>query len=185
MTSSEADGGAADLDARLRAFTDEARAAAGADARRREASLRHQASEEGTVAGVLLDLAERDQLLSVTTAGGRTLRGVIRTIGADFVGLRAPGGEGAMVPTASITAIRTEPQAAPTVGDRAVHIGSSLRVVLSDLATERPWVSVHTVTDEGVAGTLWSVGQDVLAVRAAAATTTYVPMAMVGDVVLP
>lgn len=185
VTPTEADGGSASFDADLRDLTDEQRAAAAADARRREHWLHLQATDEGTFGGVLLDLGEREQSLAVSTRTGRTLRGVIRTIGTDFVGLRSPGGEGALVPLGAITVIRPEPGSAPTVGDRLVRMDASLATVLRDLAAERPWVSLHTVANDGLAGELRSVGQDLLVLRSHTGENTYVPLATVGDVVLP
>lgn len=185
MGTSSAGGGDDGLDAELRRFTDDARASASADARRREASLRRQAAEEGTMAGVLLDLAERDQLVSLVTVAGRTLRGLIRTVGVDFVGLRGPAGEGSLVPMASITAVRTEPDAGPSVGDRVVEVDSPLRGVLADLATQRPWVAVHTRAADSMSGQLSGVGRDVLSVRGENANTIYVPLTAIADIVLP
>lgn len=180
-----ADGDADPLDAPLRDLTDRQRADDAAEARRRGRWLRRQAEEEGSLAGVLLDLGERDQAIALSTVTGRTLRGVIRTIGADFVGLRGPGGEGSLVPLLALTAIRTEPGATGTVGDRVVAVDTSLGAVLADLAADRPWVALHTVAGEGVAGELLSAGTDVLRVRSPAGATTYVPLATLADVVLP
>lgn len=174
-----------ELATELQRLTDDERAATSADARRREASLRRQAAEEGTLLGVLLDLAERDQALSLVTVTGRTLRGLIRTVGADFVGLRGPAGEGALVPTTAITAVRTEPQAGPTVGDRVVEVDSPMRNVLADLAAKRPWVAVHTIAGDSMSGHLISIGRDVLSIRVENASTGYVPLTAVADIVLP
>lgn len=185
MTPSPADWGSDRFDSDLRALTDLQRANDAADQRRREHWLRQQSAEEGTFAGVLLDLGEREQLLALSTATGRTLRGVIRTIGTDFVGLRSPTGEGALVPLRTITAIRPEPGSGPTVGDRVVQVDASLSNVLSNLATERPWVSVHTLCGTGLAGELRAVGQDLLVLRSGAEGTTYVPIGTVSDVALP
>ena len=60
MTPSPADWGSDRFDSDLRALTDLQRANDAADQRRREHWLRQQSAEEGTFAGVLLDLGERD-----------------------------------------------------------------------------------------------------------------------------
>lgn len=185
MTPTEADGGSASFDADLRNLTDDERAAAAADARRRQHWLHQQAADEGSLGGVLLDLGERKQLVALSTAGGRTVRGVIATMGTDFVGLRSPGSERVLVPLAAITAIRPEPGTTPTVGDRLVHVDASIGAVLHGLAAERPWVSLHTAAEDGAAGELRSVGQDVLVLRSLAGEATYVPLATVTDVVVP
>ncbi|CAN5228477.1 hypothetical protein BH20ACT3_BH20ACT3_03650 [soil metagenome] len=173
------------VDREIRDLTDQQRAADAAEARRREHWLRLQASEEGTFDGVLLDLGEREQLLAVSTVTGRVLRGVVRTIGVDFVGLRAPSGEGALVPLRSLTTVRPEPGSRPTVGDRLVQMDASLASVLSNLAPERPWMSVHTLGGDGFAGALQGVGQDLLVLKGPSGDETYVPLYAIGDVMLP
>ncbi len=183
----EPPGGSDHLDADLRELTDHQRAASAVEARRREHWLRRQATDEGSFGGVLVDLAEHDRLLAVSTVTGRTLRGVIRTIGADFVGLRSSAGESTLVPHRAVTAIRAEPSSAATVGDtseRAERVEASLAAVLQDLAGERPWVSAHTVDGDGVAGELRGVGQDLLLLRSPVGDITYVPLVAVTDVVL-
>lgn len=173
------------VDARIREFTDEQRAADAAEARRREHWLRRQASEEGTFDGVLLDLGEREQLLAVSTVTGRVLRGVVRTIGGDFLGLRAPSGEGALVPLRSVTTVRPEPGSRPTVGDRLVQMDATLISVLANLATQRPQTSLHTLGGEGFTGLLHSVGQDLLVLQGPSGEETYVPMVALADVMFP
>lgn len=184
MAPGPADGGHGDLDAGLRDLTDHQRAREAADERRRAHWLHQQSADEGTFAGVLLDLGEREVALAVSTVGGRTLRGVVRTVGADFVGLRAPGGEGGLVPLGAIVAVRPEPGTAASVGDRVVEVDAALASVLATLAGERPWVSLHTRSGQGFAGELRSVGRDLLTVHGTTGPT-YVPLATVSDVALP
>lgn len=185
MTPTEADDGPATFDADLRNLTDDERAAAAAGARRRQHWLHQQATDEGSLGGVLLDLGERKQLVALSTTGGRTLRGVVATMGTDFVGVRSPGGESVLVPFAAITAIRPEPGTTPTVGDRLVRVDASLATVLHGLAAQRPWVSLHAGSEDGAAGELRSVGRDVLVLRSLAGESTYVPLASVSDVMVP
>ncbi len=176
--------GSEDLDRALLGLTDDARAEAHARTRRLTGSLRRQAEEEGTVAGVLLDLAERHEHLVLSTAGGRTLRGTIAIIGADFVALRSPAGVRTYVPTGRIASVRTEPVVARTVGDRVVQVAETLRGHLGTSAEERQWVSVHSLSTETVSGTLLAVGQDLLTVRSDQGTTTYLPTALIDDLTL-
>lgn len=172
-------------DADLRVITDEQRAADAAAQRRREHWLLRQAGEAGTFEGVLVDLGEREQLLALSTTTGRVLRGVIRTIGADFVGLRAPSGEGALVPLAAITVARPEPGSRPSVGDRLVQVDTTLLGVLANLASERPWVSLHSLGGETIAGHLREVGRDQVVLRTSADLDAYVPVQAISDVALP
>lgn len=174
-----------DLDARIQALTDEERASEHATLRRTEATLRQQAEAEGTMGGVLVDLAERGVPVAIATLGGRTLRGSIHTLGLDYLGLRATGGEEVVVAMAALSTVRTEPDAARTVGDRVSRPAATLQVALAALTETHPTVSVLTVGSDGIAGRLWQVGQDLLTIRADAGVMTYVPLTMVSDVVLP
>lgn len=174
-----------DLDARIRDVTDEERASEHAALRRVEATLRHQAEAEGTMGGVLVDLAERGVSVAIATVGGRTLRGTIHTLGLDYVGLRATGGEQVVIALAALSTVRTEPAAVRTVGDRVDRRAATLQSALATLAERRPWVSVLSVSSDGTTGRLWHVGQDVLTIRADGGAVTYAPIAMVSDIVLP
>ncbi|CAN5733752.1 hypothetical protein BH10ACT1_BH10ACT1_00510 [soil metagenome] len=185
MTPTEADGGSDGFEADVRSLTDQQRAADAADARRREHSLRAQAAEDGTFAGVLVDLAERGQQLAVSTLAGRVVRGVVHAVGADFVALRSPGGEEGLVPLDAVTAVRAEPGSTPTVGDRAVQVLATLAGSLAELAVDRPWISLHTRQGEAVVGQLRRAGRDVLSVRTDGGATTYLPLANLNDVVVP
>jgi hypothetical protein len=185
MAPSDLDHGADPFDAELQRLTDHQRRAEAADARRREHWLRHQAAEDGTFAGVLLDLAERRRLVALCTVTGRVVRGTVRTVGADFVSVRATGGERSLLPLRAITSIRAEPGASPTVGDRAVEVDTSFTAVLGDLASERPSVSLHTFDGEGIAGNLRSAGRDLVTLRSdPGGTTFYVPLAAVSEITL-
>ncbi len=121
----------------------------------------------------------------MSTAGGHTLDGVIRTLGADFLGLRSRVGAGAFVPLAAITAIRQESGSVPSVGDRVVQVEERLSTVLVSLARERPWVSLHTNTGDHLVGELRTVGTDLLHLRTEAGGVAYVPLLALADLVLP
>lgn len=171
-------------DAALQGMIDRQRRADAAGERRREHWLRQQSREEGSFSGVLTDLGERGELVAVATVARRTLHGVVRTVGIDFVGLRGRSNEVVLVPLDAITAIRAEPGGRPTVGDREVEGGGSLDVALSDLAAERPRVVVHTWGGETSAGDLWSVGRDLVVLRGASTGHVYVPLDAINDVTL-
>ncbi len=185
MAPDTADPGHEPTDAELRRLTDDERRRSAVDARRDGHTLRQQAREEGSFRGVLLDLGERDLLVAVATATGRTIRGAIRSVGFDFVGIRSSSGEEALVPIASLTSVQAEPGSRPSVGDRRVALDATLDVTLAGLAPDRPRVSVHTLDGRTVTDHLDAVGRDVLALRAGpAGGTTYVPLHAVGDVTL-
>lgn len=163
------------LETELRELTDRQRVSDAAESRRREAFLRRQAAESGTFAGVLRDLGERQALVVVSTADRRQLRGLIRTIGTDFVSLRTPGVGAYLVMLGAITAVRAEPDATASIGDRVVQVGASLGAVLAELVADHPAITVHTLAGDHVEGELRSGGLDVVSLRTGDATT-YVPL---------
>lgn len=170
-------------DALLR-LTDDQRVADAVQARRREQSLRQQAVESGSFVGMLTDLAERGKPVVVATATGRQLRGTIASLGSDHLSMRLPSGERSLVPTASISAVRSEPGGPSTIGDRDVSGSRTLAALLSDLAVERPRVVVHLLGGEAVAGLLWSAGQDLIAIRAGDDSTSYAALTAIGDLLV-
>lgn len=173
-----------ELDDELRALTDRQRAADAVAARRAEASLRRQVTESATLVGVLHDLAERQVLVAVGTVDRGLLRGVVRTIGIDFVSLRTPGVGASMVALAAISSVRTEPGAPTSAGDRAVTVVTSLGAVLSELSADRPSVSVTTVAGERFDGQLRAASAELITLRTGA-TTTYVPVDTISACSMP
>ncbi|HEY4376977.1 MAG TPA: hypothetical protein VGM93_07450 [Acidimicrobiales bacterium] len=179
--------GGPDLERRLQRWVAEQKVQGAAADRRQKASLLAQAAEDGTFAGVLLDLSDRERPVVLDTVGGRRIRGVIRTVGVDFIGLRIEEGDGVLVRIDALAAVRPEAEAAATVGDRPVHLITGLAEVLMGLAGDRPRVLVRTTHGEAFAGTLRSAGRDVLAVRLDGpdAGTVYLGLHAVTEVTLP
>lgn len=172
-------------DRALQELTDQGRATDAAEARRRRRSLIDQAGEEGTFAGVLIDLAERRAVVAVHTRAGRLLRGTVVAIGADYLGLVGARHDTTWVPMHAVTGVRPEPGTRATVGDRSDHVATSWQAVLVELAVARPDVALYTVGGDRIPGRLWSAGQDLVVVRTAAAGSgSYVPMASVNDLTL-
>lgn len=172
------------LETELRQLTDRQRVNDAAESRRREAWLRRQAAESGTFAGVLRDLGERQALVVVSTADRHQLRGIIRTIGTDFVSLRTPGVGAYLVMLGAITSVRAEPDTAPSIGDRVVQVGATLGAVLAELVVDHPTITVHTLAGDHVEGELRASGLDVVSLRTGAATT-YVPLEAVSHCSIP
>lgn len=151
---------------RLATWAAEARADDLVAARTREGFLRRTAGEDATFAGVLLDLAERGSPVLVTLSGGRRHRGVVRAVGADFLGLVTAQGTHVLLAAGGVVSVRPEPRAATVAGDRAVEVAAGLAEVLAVVAEDRPRVLVTAVGDaDGLAGELRSVGRDVLVLR--------------------
>ncbi len=172
---------------RLDRWVADARADDAAAQRSRERWLRSVAEQEATFAGVLLDLAERSAAVAVTTTAGRRIVGALEAIGADFVALRVAPGHEVLVALGAISVIRTAPSVEATVGDRVVTAELTLADALAGLAAERERVLiVGPAGADSVAGTLRSVGRDVVVLRTDAepAVTAYVPVTAISEVVI-
>ena len=161
---------------------------AAAEARIREHWLRRQAEEEGELAGVLADLADRGVSVRLHLRGGGPFAGTVRAVGADLVAVAADGSRGsvAVVALAAVCSVRTGPGARAVTGDRAATSSLRLAEVLVGLAAEREPVRVMTTDGETVVGVARSVGQDVVTLHtgSGAPATVYVPLAAVAAVVV-
>lgn len=168
MADREADPAWAEL-ADVERWAAEIRARDAADSRVRERWLRRSAEEDASLAGALLDLAERGATVVVTTTSGRRHPGRVAAVGADFVAVRAQGERTTLVALRALAAVRVAglgPATASRVDDgdsRAVAV--SLGDVLAHAAERRP--RVHVYCDAAiVGGELRSVGADVVTLRA-------------------
>jgi hypothetical protein len=139
-------------------------AAAAERARRRW--LERQATEESSVSGVCLDLAERNEPVAVRTVAGRTTRGRITALGADFVVVREPRSGDVVIPLRSLATIRAAPADGAVVGERSAGFSVVLAEALVELAAERPLVLV-SVGDDEIRGEMRSAGTDVVALATA------------------
>jgi hypothetical protein len=174
------------LTARLDRWAAEARVDEAARRRSRERWLRQQAEEESSLAGVLVDLAERGAVVTVHARGDRRHGGTIRAVGHDFTVVASAAAE-TIVALWAVTAVRTGPGEAAALGDRAVATTLRLADVLGGLAAERARALLVTGDGGGtVAGTLRSVGHDVVVMRCEGAppATAYVPLTAITEVVL-
>jgi hypothetical protein len=173
---------ASGLAARLHALIADARAEESADARARERWLRTAADADATLAGVLLDLGERDANVAIATVEGRRLLGTIELVGVDFISVRTDAGHEVLLAAGALASVRTAPSLDPAVGDRVATTDLRLADVLAELAADRTRVRL-VVRDSGdvVAGELRSVGRDVLTLRTEGPSggTTYVPLVAV------
>jgi hypothetical protein len=172
---------------RLDRWVADARVDEAARARSRERWLRSVAEQEATIAGVLIDLAERGAGVALSTTAGRRHRGAIGALGADFVALRPASGPEVLVAMGSVSVLRTLPAEDPAAGDRAVSTELTLAEVLGELAAERCRVLLVTrAGSDSVSGELRSVGQDVVVLRADAdlPATAYVPLGAIAEVTL-
>jgi hypothetical protein len=169
------------LTERLERWAADARVDEAARARSRERWLRRQAEEERTLAGVLADLLEARAVATVqTVAPGASFAGVVRALGADFVALGAEGRQAGevVVALAAVASVGTRAGSPEVLGDRRALGTMRLADVVAELAAGRDEVRVVTRDGGTLAGTVASVGQDVVVVRSAGPrpATTYVPV---------
>ena len=157
----------------LERWAADARAREAADARVRERWLQAQAVEGASMAGVLLDLAERRETVVVATVAGRRHRGAVTGVGEDFVAIQAPSGTVTLVALSGLADVRVAERAtrssyrvAANTGDRPGRgsLGARLADVLAQAAAGRPRILVQTAA-ASVVGDLRAVGLDVLTVQ--------------------
>jgi hypothetical protein len=155
----------------------EGRVDAAAAERARRWWLERQASEESSIAGVLLDLAERSAPIAVRTARGRVARGPVAALGADFVVVREARVGDVVIPLRSVATVRGMPGDDPAGGDRPAAFSVVLADALVELAADRPLVFVAAGDDE-FRGELRSAGTDVIAVTTASVDRDVVHVAL-------
>ncbi len=155
--------------------------------RNRQRWLRQIAEEEATIAGVLLDLAERQASVLLRTVVGRSHRGRLVAAGGDFVVVREGQAPPVLVTHAGLSSVRPiEVGGRDTAGSRAAPLKASLAATMMVLATERPRVQVITAGNEHLVGGLRSAGTDVVTIRLESPDRmdAHVPTAGVVEVVL-
>lgn len=166
---------------------DEVRAGDASAARVRERWLRSRAEDGATLAGTLLDLAERAAPVSVRTTTGRTSHGSVVAVGTDFAALKGEEGRYTCLRLQAVAAVRPAvgERAAVATGDRLAPLDLLLVEVLAGLVPDRPRLVVLAGGDL-VAGELRAVGIDVVTLRLDADRTSlcYVASAAVDEVVV-
>lgn len=169
---------------------DEGRASAGQAMRARQRSLRQAAEEEASLAGTLVDLAERRARVVVRTETGRAHAGVLESVGRDYCVVRADTGAAAHLRLAALVTVRPSPgeRHAPASGERRAGGDVLLLEALGRVAHQRPQVALVTRGGDVVVGTLRAVGADVVTVWTGtgpgAEGPCYVAAAAVTEVVL-
>lgn len=156
---------------------DDARADEHRRARATERLLRTAAEESATLAGTLLDLAERGTSVRIATASRRRHVGPVQLVGLDFVVV----GD-AWIALAAVASVGVVDGGAIATGDR--HATDLMLVeALGRVAAERPDLAVTTAGGEVAGGRLLAVGADVLTLRLDGdGATAYVPAAAVLEV---
>ncbi len=134
-----------------------------ARARARQHSLEHQATEDATLLGALIDLAERGRPVTATTSATRRVTGSVVAVGADFAILRDGRLGDVFVPVERLAVVRPAPGDGLPTGNRLAGISLTLGSALMELATERPDVIVAT-GGEDIRGEMFSVGADMVTI---------------------
>jgi hypothetical protein len=146
---------------------EEERAADRSTARGRERHLRRVAEEGASLAGALLDLAERGSSVTIRTEGGRVHHGVVVGVGEDFCVVRGAGSSDTYLRVGALATVRPQhgERHAPATGDRRAPRDIRLVELLATVAAERPRVAIVVRGGEAVAGELRAVGTDVVTLR--------------------
>lgn len=152
--------------------------------RARAGWLVRQAEEEGSLVGVLSDLAEQGYQVLVHLRNGRRHRGALRVVGSDFCAILTDIGRDVLIAYRDIASVRTRGGSDPIVGDRVVTASTSLREALAALAGTAHRVLVMTGdANDAVGGELRSVGRDLATLRLDGnGGWAYVPLASVAEV---
>ncbi len=147
---------------------DEGRAGAGRAARAKERALRQAAEEGASLAGTLVDLAERGSRVVVRTETGRAHAGVVEGVGGDYCVVRSDTGVVAHVRLAAVATVRPSPgeRHAPASGDRGTAADVLLLEALGRVVHQRRRVALVTRGGAVVVGTLRAVGADIVTVWA-------------------
>ena len=112
-------------------------------ARSRQRWLRASAEADASLAGMLVDLAERRADVTLATTAGRVHQATVRAVGDDVVALRPPSAGLLLVPLAAVAWVRPVAGALPA-GTRAPSGGPRL-VELLGRAGERGDQAVLTL----------------------------------------
>ena len=132
-----------------------------ARARSRRRWLENAATEEATLGGVLLDLAERRRPVTVRTLVGHRITGPIIAVGADFIAVADARLGDTLMPTTRIATVQPAPGDDLPAGDRRHDVVLTFGDALMELAAERPEVMVG-VGDETLRGELRTASTEVV-----------------------
>lgn len=158
---------------------DEGRLGQSYESRERERLLQQLAEDDASFTGTLLDLAERQSMVTVRTDSGRTHHGAILTVGADFLVVGAADQQ-VFLRTDAVASVRPHrgERHVAARGERPPALDLFLIEALARSTPERPRVVLVTRASEIVAGILVATGTDVVTVRVdgEARSLCYVPI---------
>lgn len=137
----------------------EQRAEDAARARSRARWLRRQAAETATLAGALIDLAERSAPVTLETIGGR-YEGQVEVVSTGLCALRRADGGVVLVALSAVTALRGPDVVAS--GDRTPTLELDMAAALSALAADRNEVTVALAGGAEATGLVQTVGVELM-----------------------
>lgn len=148
-------------------LVDEGRLGQSSESRGRERFLRNVAEEGASLVGTLLDLAERESVVTVRTSTGRAHHGVLVLVGADFCVVRSESGQRTYIRTEVVAVVRPHRRERHLAasGDREPPVDLRLADVLALVAPDRPRVLLVVAGPDTVAGELAAAGTDVVTIR--------------------
>lgn len=177
----------AQVAAELEGWSDELRFAASTAARRREHWLRRAASEDASLAGVLLDYAERKSILSIETLAGSEYVGFIDGAGSELVAVRTSAHH-VVINLEGIFTVNLVSDRHTTdlpVGHRMSLTDTHLGDVLRQVSAEGPQIVLRSWQGQAAEGMLRAVGRDVVLLRRDTGASSYVRLQSVSEVLLP
>ena len=145
-----------------------------------------QQAEIATLVGTLVDLAERQEQVTVHTTADRDHRGRLVAVARDHVRLELSDRSRVLLATSSLTAVRPDPQGhhGDARGERDLVADQELLEVLVELVPARPDLAVVLAGSGKVLhGRLTAVGEDVVTLRLVGDDhATFVPGAAIVEV---
>jgi hypothetical protein len=164
--------------AALTRFVGESAVDQAARSRSRSRWQRQLAVEEATWLGLLGDLAETHAPAVVDTTIGRRLRGVIATVGSDFVTITTAAGGLVVLAAAAIASVQLAPGQPGAIGRAATANLPTLHGLLTELAADRPTLTWYLSDDASISGQLLGVGRGFVQLRIAGTppSISYLPI---------
>ena len=155
--------------------------------RRRASWMQRQDEEESTFLGALIDQVEQGHPVAIGVSAGRKHHGVLQSIGKDVIAMQSKDGRQLFVALEAIISLRgqgREPLASIALanGPRLVVGYDTMRSRLADLAGVGTIVALSDPNGDVISGEIISVGRDVVALRVADTSVTYVALGSVTEV---
>jgi hypothetical protein len=127
------------------------------------AEIQARRAEESTLAGALVELAERGEVIGLTMRSGRQHRGHVRLVGPDALVMALETRQWLVARLGAVASLRSV-QAPPVPGEAEPSTSSRFVRLAAALVEPGDWVLVASGTAT-LGGSLVSVGTDVISLR--------------------